>query len=1037
MNNLSERAFEANVSLSLQQGGWQQGDPATWNKELALFPSAVIDFVARTQPKLWADMQTLHGAALETLFLKELAYALDHLGMLHVLRHGFKFYGRSFRIAYFKPAHNLSTEVVQRYEANVLTATRQVPCHPTDGSTVDVLLALNGLPVATIELKNPNTGQTWRDAIRQYQQDRKPDAPLFAFKRRALVHFAADPDEVHMTTELRGPTTTFLPFNRGSSPGGVACGAGNPANPNGYRTDYFWREVLARESFLDVLANYLIHQKTTHRVDDSKGGYKAVTRENLLFPRYHQLDATRRLVAQATHEGAGHNYLIQHSAGSGKTNSISWLAHRLSNLHTASDARVFDCVLVITDRQVLDKQLQDAVYQIEHAQGVVAAIDENSKQLAEALVGGSKIVITTLQKFPFVLGSLLRVAGAKNVEQPDVEEITKAKEWEAQLAKRRYALIVDEAHSSQTGEAARKLKSLLSSAQPGSTSATAESFSTDDDEADYEEQLAEIMRSRGRQPNLSFFAFTATPKGKTLEIFGRKQGDGAPQAFHIYSMRQAIEEGFILDVLQNYTTYDTYFRLAKAIEDDPEMPVKKAARAATQFAMLHPTNIQQRIAIIVQHFREHVRHLLEGQAKAMVVTASRLHAVKYTLEFKRYLAQHHITDVRPLVAFSGTVTDDETSLQYTEPDMNRDAQGKPISEKGLPAAFDSEAFNVLLVANKYQTGFDQPKLVGMYVDKRLDGVAAVQTLSRLNRKIAGKDTTFVLDFANSADDIYKAFKPYYDATALEESSDPRRLHELKHELDHMQVYHLDEVRKFGQILLRYKSRPSVEIHVELEKLLQPAVDRFRGLASDDERDQFRDKLKAFVHLYSFLSHIIPFTDQDWEELYMYGDLLRKHLPRDNALFQVRLTSEVELHYYKTRMSFQGAIQLKDGETATVKSPTDVGTRKAKDERAPLSEIIEALNERFNTNFTEEDRLFFEQIGEAATQNQEVILLGKANDLDDFKIAFDKIATNIMVQRSNENDQIVSRYTSDEDFKRIVFEALAKVVHGKVKGSYPK
>jgi type I restriction enzyme R subunit len=857
--------------------------------------------------------------------------------------------------------------------------------------------------------------------LRQYKEDRNPRAPLFEFKQRALVHFAADPDEVHMATRLAGGKTFFLPFNRGSHPGEVQCGAGNPQHPSGYRSGYFWEEVLERESFLDILGHFVFIEKKEEKVDDGKEGSRMVTREAMIFPRYHQLDATRKLIAAARAEGPGQNYLIQHSAGSGKTNSISWLSHRLASLHDSDDHKVFDCVIVITDRQVLDRQLQDAIYQIEHAQGVVKAIDQDSKQLAEALIDGTRIVVTTLQKFPFVLRGLLHAAGAESADAPDEAAKAQAKAWETEIGKRRYAVIVDEAHSSQTGETARELKAILGANTGGNG---------DDDETDWEDRLNEVMASRGRQPNLSFFAYTATPKGKTLELFGRTGASGKPEPFHLYSMRQAIEERFILDVLQNYTTYKTYFKLVKAVEDDPDLPKKKAARALAKFLVMHPTNIAQKIEVIVEHFRSHVRTHLGGRAKAMVVTGSRLQAVKYMEAFQRYIGEHGYDDIRPLVAFSGTVRDPETGLEYTEPGMNTDVvSGKPISEKQLPERFASPDYQVLLVANKYQTGFDQPLLMAMYVDKRLDGVQAVQTLSRLNRMIPGKETPFVLDFVNEAEDTYRAFKPYYDATSLQESSDPTQLEQLKHELDAFQVYHWNEVEAFARIFYRVPGKQNPADHAHLQRHLQPAVDRFKAMEDEEQRGEFRDKLSGYVKVYSFLSQIIPYGDPDLEMLYSFGRFLLPHLPLERDTSAVKLGDEVGLQYYRLQRVFSGAIELREGEGEYgVKSPTDVGTGKAKEEKAPLSEIIEVLNDRFGTNFTEEDRLFFEQIKEKAANTPEVVRLRQANPFDKFQLGLRQMLEDLMIQRMSENDKIVSRYMDDKAFEDAAFAVLSKVIY---------
>lgn len=1017
----NERAFETYVEeILLTRGCWQSGSNAEWDKERALFPAQVFAFIQDTQSKLWAEMANLHKEGFEALLLTTLVKELDSKGSLHVLRHGFKFYGKTFRLAYFKPAHGANYEILEQFNRNRLTVTRQVPCHPGDNRTLDMVLAVNGLPVATIELKNPGTGQNWRHAVRQYKEDRDPRAPLFEFKKRALVHFAADPDEVYMTTGLAWEKTHFLPFNRGSHPGQIICGEGNPQHESGYRTGYFWEDVLQFSSFMDILGSFLFLEKKEDKQDDGRGGQRLVVNETIVFPRFHQLDAVRKLVATARTEGPGRNYLIQHSAGSGKTNSISWLSHRLASLHDANDAKVFDCVVVITDRQVLDRQLQDAIYQIEHAQGVVKAIDQDAKQLAAALIDGTKIVITTLQKFPFVLRGLLYAAGAEKQEEATVEQRAEAAKWEAEIAKRRYAVIVDEAHSSQTGETSRELKSILGAAATGES---------DEDLPDWEDRLNQIMQSRGQQPNLSFFAFTATPKGKTLELFGRKGANGLPEAFHLYSMRQAIEEGFILDVVKNYTTYATYYRLVKAIEDDPDLPKKKAARALAKFMSLHPHNIEQKTEVMVEHFRQKVMGHLAGRAKAMVVTSSRLHAVRYMQAFERYIAENKISDVRPLVAFSGTVKDPDSSLEYTEPGMNKDCvTGESISEKRLPERFASIDYQVLLVANKYQTGFDQPLLCAMYVDKRLDGVQAVQTLSRLNRKIPGKDNPFVLDFVNDAADIYQAFKPYYDATSLQEASDPQTLETLKHELDAAQIYFWSEVEAFAKVFYKPVARQTAQDHAGMHLHLQPAVDRFKATEDETKRSEFREKLNGYVNLYSFMSQVMPWCDPALEMLYSFGRFLLPHLPLDRDTERVKIGDEVGLQYYRLQRIHSGEIKLREGDPQWVKSPTDVGTGKAKEEKAPLSEIIKVLNDRFGTNFTDEDRFFFEQIREKATHNEQVVKLKRANPFDKFQLGLRQLIENLMVERMADNDKIVTRYMDDKEFGDAAFAVLAKAIY---------
>ena len=1020
----NEAAFESTVESMLAGGGWNSGNRSEWDAERALFPTRVVAFLRATQPKPWAAMTGLHGDSLDSRIVETLAKELDLKGTLDVLRHGFKFYGKTFRLAYFKPAHGLNPEALAQFERNELTVTRQVAYNPNTNETVDLVFALNGAPVATCELKNPMTGQTWKSAVRQYQQDRDPNAPIFKFQKRALVHFAADPDEVHMTTRLAGETTRFLPFNRGSSPGGIRCGAGNPPHSSGYRTGYFWEEVLERERFLDILGSYMFVERREEKVQGAKGAH-TVKRETVIFPRYHQLDSVDGLVTTAAAEGPGHNYLIQHSAGSGKTNSISWLSHRLASLHDADDQKVYHCVVVVTDRRVLDRQLRDAVYQFEHAQGVVQAIDQDSRQLANALVDGTMIVITTLQKFPFVMKGLLRIAGADDPDAASATEQAQAESWREQIAKRRYAVIVDEAHSSQSGESAREMKAILGSRAQDAAEG-------EDEGEDWEDGINAVIESRGPQPNLSFFAFTATPKGKTLEVFGRPGPSGKPEPFQVYSMRQAIEEGFILNVLRRYTDYDTYYRLVKQAADDPEFPKRRAASALAKFMQLHEYNLAQKTEVIVEHFRNNVRHQMGGKAKAMVVTSGRLHAVRYMQAFQRYIGEQGYDDVRPLVAFSGTVRDPDTGEEFTEPSMNRDVvTGKPISESALPGRFASPDYQILLVAEKYQTGFDQPLLQAMYVDKRLDGVQAVQTLSRLNRMAPGKEPPFVLDFVNDPEDIRDAFEPYFDQTELLEESEPHRLEALKHELDQMQVYHQEEVEAFATVFYLPVAKQRKQDHARLEEALQPARGRFEEL-DEDAQTEFRDRLAAFVNLYAFLSQIIPYGDSEHERLYSFGRALLRHLHEDREREQIDLGDDVQLAFYRLQRVTEGAITLGEGEGAYVVSPTETGTGDPEEDEAPLSEIIERLNERFGTNFTDADRYFFEQVKAQAVQDERVRETARANPLDKFSLGIRDQISDLMIARMGQNDALVKRYLEEPEFQNLAYEVLAREIFAEVR-----
>jgi len=1002
----NEQAFEAYIE-SVMNVGWTTVVNTTFDPTHDLFPEELISFLSQSQPTLWAELEKLNGTLLPEQIVKALVKERLSKGTLHILRHGFKFHGKTLKLAYYRPAHTLSKEAEALYQCNTFQVCRQVFYHPDKNQSIDMVLAINGIPVATLELKNPGTGQNVKHAIQQYREDRDPSAPLLSFKTGALVHFAVDTDEVYMTTHLQKHKTFFLPFNRGSNPQSVDCGKGNPIHPSGHRTAYLWEEVLQPESLLEIVGSFIFIENANKKD------------ERLIFPRYHQLDSVRRLLLQVKSDLAGKNYLIQHSAGSGKTNSISWLAHRLANLHTEQDKLIFDCVIVITDRVVLDRQLQDAIYQIEHATGVVAPIKEGSKQLANALVDGTKIVITTLQKFPFILKGLLRIAGAKDTDMPDEAALLKSKTWQKKIAGRRYAIIVDEAHSSQTGEAARGMKQIL-----GDKASKVESVE------DWQDELNLVMESRGQQPNLSFFAFTATPKGKTIELFGT-----GGRAFHNYSMRQAIEEGFILDVLQRYTTYSTYFKMIKKTEDDPSMPAKKAAKKLCKFMRLHPRNVSQKTEIIIEHFRSCIMPLIGGRAKAMVVTDSRLQAVRYMLAFQRYLSEHHYTDVHPLVAFSGTVIDPETELEYTEPGMNIDYKnGRHISETQLKDRFGSEDYQILLVANKYQTGYDQPLLCAMYVDKRLDGVQAVQTLSRLNRIYPGKEAPFVLDFVNKAEDILAAFKPYYTVTELETESDPSHLEELKHELNQMQVYSWQEVVEFARVFYKPLAEQKRGDHAALQKHLQSAVERYKKFENDEDRDKFRDKLKAYVRLYSFVTQLVNYTDQEQEMLYSFGRFLLPHIhPSDSR--DAYPEKDVELQYYRLQKVMEGSIDLSEGEDVKVKSPTDTGTRNAKEEDKPLSEIIETLNERFGTDFSEADRLFFEQIKETAMRDEGVLKTAAANPLDKFELEIQQIIKDLMMKRLKENDKIVSRYMDDEMFQKVVIKMISKELYNSLITQY--
>ena len=989
----TEHAFETAIEHHLTSaGGYEKGDREAFDPVRALFPADVIAFIQATQPKEWEYLANLQKEKAEGILLDDLCRALnsEHEGCLSVLRHGFKCFGKLFRMAYFAPASGMNPDTQRLYAANRLTVTRQLRYSAKHGNTLDVTLALNGIPVSTLELKNPMTAQTWRHAITQYKNDRDPADLIFQFKKRTLVHFAVDTDEVYMATRLSGRSTYFLPFNKGC--GG---GAGNPENPGGYKTAYLWEEVLERHSFLDILARFIHLQ-----VEEKQLGGKKVKREAMIFPRYHQLDCVRKLVADARVRGAGTNYLVQHSAGSGKSNSIAWLAHRLASLYTEKDEKVFDSIIVVTDRVVLDQQLQNTIYQFEHKQGVVQKIDINSTQLAEALGSGVPVVITTLQKFPFVTEKM------------------------GDLPMRRYAVIVDEAHSSQGGETATELKGVLAGA---AIKEEARAKAEEEGLPDYEEEILKTMAKRGRQPNISFFAFTATPKYKTLEVFGTPGVDGKPQPFHLYSMRQAIDEGFILDVLQNYTTYKTYYRLIKSIEDDPKVDKRKAARALARFMSLHPHNIAQKTEVMVEHFRHFTMHKIGGKAKAMLVTSSRLHAVKYKQAFDKYIAEKGYTGIKTLVAFSGTVIDpDAPGVEYTEVGMN-----KGIREKELPERFGTEEYQVLLVAEKYQTGFDQPLLHTMYVDKRLAGIQAVQTLSRLNRTHPGKEDTFVLDFVNEPEEILKAFQPYYEQTIIGERAEPKQLYELQAKLDGHQVYYKAEVEEFCKVFYRPRQNQTHADHARMNACIDPAVNRYNGL-EEEVREEFRKTLVAFRNLYSFMSQVIPFQDSDLEKLYSYVRFLLTKLPRENRGPIYNFDDDVALKFYRLQKIGEGSIVMEPGARYEVSGPTSVGTGVARGDEIELSKLIDLLNERFGTEFKPGDQLFFESIREDAVADSSLRQAALANTMENFGYVFRKALEGLFIDRMEQNEEIAAKFMNEDQFREAVSQHLLKEVYEKIR-----
>ena len=983
---LKEKNFEEAIeNYLITDGGYEKGLPEAFNRATALDEDTFLRFIKTTQPRAWEKHCNNYPVEPEKALLKRLQDEIRDTDLLQVLRHGFKDRGVKFNICYFKPESSLNPDTLKLYSQNILHCTRQMKFSLLDERSIDIVLLLNGIPVVSMELKNQFTGQDATNAIKQYKFDRATKDKLFEFKQRVLVHFAVDLYNVFMTTKLEGFATTFLPFNQGSNGAGNVGGKGNPPIEDDYITSYLWKKVLRKDSLMEILHKYMHLQK-----EDVKDKYGKVIKhkETMIFPRYHQLDVVTKLLADVKENGSGKNYLIQHSAGSGKSNSIAWLAHRLSGLHDKNDEAIFNSIIVVTDRKILDSQLQDTIYQFDHVAGVVRPVKKGSKELKDAINDGVKIIITTLQKFPFIY-------------------------QEVESTGKKFAIIVDEAHSSQTGAAAKKMKEALGDNEEILEQFAKEEAEEENQQEDYEDALIKELSTYGMHKNLSFFAFTATPKNKTLQLFGKKCEDGKYRAFHIYSMRQAIEEGFILDVLANYTTYKQYYQIAKKIKGDPEYDKVKGAKAVNRFQSLHPHNIAQKTAIMIEHFMDITKNKIGGRAKAMVVTASRLHAVRYLFEFRKYIQEHNYNDLDVLVAFSGAIKDN--GEEWTEEKINKNKDGETIKENQLKQYFKDD-FNMLIVAEKYQTGFDEPLLHTMFVDKKLNGVKAVQTLSRLNRTTKGKEDTFVLDFANTAEEMKEAFQPFYETTVLEEETDPNLVYSIKRELDDFHIYLPNEVEAFAKKFYQ-KTTPTLDI---LSSILKPAVDRYVYL-EDKQRDEFKSLLHSFVRLYSFVTQVCRIFDKDMQKFYIFAKYLIKVIKDDNDE-KINLNDELLLEYFKLAKTSEGAITLdKTGEVG-VSPVVGGGATSSNKEKEHLSEIIEKFNKRFGTEFSEQDKVLA-QIKSYFMKNELIVQSAKSGDKTAFKTLCEKYFNEIVTSIYEENNEFFKNLFENEDKLKFIKDML--------------
>lgn len=993
--NHKEIKLEEAIEYFLTTNGeYVKGDPSSFSKELALDTRTLLSFIKTTQPKEWEKYQIIYGTQSDKAFISRFCKEVKQVGLIHALRNGITDRGVKFYLAFFKPETDLNEETLKQYRQNILSCTRQLYYSNRNNNSIDMVLFLNGIPIITMELKDQFTNQTVVDAIKQYKYGRSPTEPIFDFSNRALVNFAVDLKEVYMTTKLEGSSTCFLPFNQGSGGAGSVGGTGNPDRDDNFAVAYLWENVLYKDHLMEILQKFIHLEKKTKK---DKSGNKIESR-SIIFPRYHQLDVVRKLLADAKNNGSGKNYLIQHSAGSGKSNSIAWLAHRLSGLHDHNNEKIFKSVIIVTDRKVLDSQLQDTVFQFDHKLGVVEKIDKDSAQLKDAINSGKAIIITTLQKFPIVYKDII---GGKN----------------------NFAIIVDEAHSSQTGEAAKKLKRSLADTESILEEYARMENEEEDKRKDYEDKILYELAAHGLQKNLSFFAFTATPKDKTLQMFGEKRQNGKYEPFHIYSMKQAIEEHFILDVLEHYTTYNHYFEIIKKTADDPELDSSRGATAIKQFESLHPHNLAQKTVIMVEHFRSITKNKIGGSAKAMVVTSSRLHAVRYLREFRRYISEKKYSDIDVLVAFSGEVNDD--GISYSEEKLNKTSGGKTIKEKQLPKYFNSDEFNMLIVAEKYQTGYDEPLLHTMFVDKKLTGVKAVQTLSRLNRIMPGKEDTFVLDFVNSANEIRQSFEPFYKTTILSEEASPNIIYDIKNALDEYHLWQTSEIELFAKIYYKTTDQDIIDLG-KLASSLQPALDRFASKELK-QQDEIKTGLFRFVRLYSFITQVCRMFDKDMQKFSVYAKFLLKLIPK-GKLDRIIVDDKILLDKYRLEKAFEGSIAVSEA-PELFPAKGIIGSKKKKKER--LSVIIEKINERFGTSFSEMDKVLL-QLTEDFMADDRLVDLAKNNPQSTFEKIFEQQFKDIAAVRYEQNEEFFIRMFKDEDFMNEVIKLMLPEVYNKLR-----
>ena len=983
----SEQNFEtAIVRYLVDKNRFLKVAPEDYDRENCLIPATVLRFLQVTQPERWESYKRLLGGDAEPRALKRIRDVVDRKGTLYLLRRGFQESGHHFDLCFFQPTSKLNPDLQKLFEGNVFQV-----LHDTDPAggfkyskygeqSLDLGIFLNGLPIFTVEVKNEVSGQTVAHAISQYKHDRDPRESLFRFGR-ILCHFAVDTSQVFIATALEGKKTTFLPFNQGWD-----GGAGNPPSRTGFATEYLWNDLWTRTSILDLIQRFI---QVIDQLDD-KG--RPTGKKLQIFPRFHQLKTVRKCGAHAREHGAGFAYLNQHSAGSGKTIEIATLANSLATLHDENDQVIFKTVIVLSDRRVIDRQLQRELEQFTQTRGMLENIDKTSRQLKAALEDGKKIVVSTIQKFPMIVDQL------------------------SSLRSDRFAVIIDEAHSTAAGKTALKVNEVLAKGKEEDDDTEQE-----EDPPTWEDKIDEIMASRGRLPHVSYFAFTATPKPETLQLFKTKHPNGSEEVpFTLYTMRQAIEEKFILDVLRNYTTYNQYWHLLKKAEEDPAFDKRKASGLLRQFVGVHQHAVDRKARIIVDHFQSKVMPGIQGKAKGMIVARSRLHAVRYALAVRKYLDELG-NPFNALVAFTDTVTDPDTGADFTEAGMNG------FSEDKTPEMFELNENRLLVVASKYQTGFNQPLLKAMYIDRKLSGVMAVQTLSRLNRTHDGKDEVVVLDFENTFDDIRDAFQPYFDRIALTEEVDPNTLYDIRNDLQDYAIFTPDVIEEFCKVCF---GRSGDEVKIKkMHALTDPVVIAYRRMEKDD-RQNFKSLTRDFVKLYGFLSQIIPFKDKGLEKFYAFAGFLVKKLPAESEGLPHEVLNMSDLDNYRPELIGEEAIALNRGESQVDPKNFGAGTSSLESEEVPLSRIIEDLNSQFGTKFTEDDRVVILQMESKLNKDPVLEQQLKVGSKDAVRLSFEQAAQDILHEMIESNFKFYKKVQDDQDISRELFDRLFERYYGK-------